>query len=68
MSAIVDMVTPVVLITMAVILASGLLNAGTAVRDRVFELNREHLGPGEPGPCFGRFQAHHGPSLLLGGF
>jgi len=38
------MVTPVVLITMAVILASGLLNAGTAVRDRVFELNREHLG------------------------
>ena len=44
MSAIADMVAPVVLITMSVMFANGLLSAGTAVRDRIFALNQERLG------------------------
>jgi hypothetical protein len=43
-SAISDMVAPVVLITLATIFANGLLSAGTAVRDRVFALNQERRG------------------------
>jgi hypothetical protein len=44
LSAIADMVAPVVLITLATIFANGLLSTGTAVRDRIFALNRERLG------------------------
>jgi hypothetical protein len=42
-TAIADMVGPVVLITMAVIFANGLMTAGIAVRDRIFTLDRECL-------------------------
>ena len=44
MSAISDMVAPVVLITLATIFSNGLLTAGTALRDRIYALNRERLG------------------------
>jgi len=40
-SAIADMVAPVVLITLAAIFANGLMSTGTAVRDRIFALNQE---------------------------
>jgi hypothetical protein len=40
-SAIADMVAPVVLITLAMIFANGLLSTGVAVRDRIFALNQE---------------------------
>jgi hypothetical protein len=43
-SAIGDMVAPVVLITLATIFSNGLMTAGTAVRDRIFALNHERLG------------------------
>lgn len=43
-SAISDIVAPVVLITVAVIFANGLLTAGTGFVDRIFALNRERLG------------------------
>jgi len=43
-SAISDMVAPVVLITAAAILGNGLLTAGAAVADRIFALNRERMG------------------------
>lgn len=43
-SAISDMVAPVVLITAAAILGNGLLTAGAAVADRMFALNRERMG------------------------
>jgi hypothetical protein len=38
------MVAPVVLITLAVIFANGLLTAGTAFAERVFTLDRERVG------------------------
>ena len=44
MSAISDMVAPVVLITLAVLFANGLLTIGTAFADNVLALNRERLG------------------------
>ena len=43
-SAIADMVAPVVLITLATIFANGLITAATAVRDRILALNRERRG------------------------
>jgi hypothetical protein len=43
-SAISDMITPVVLITVATIFANGLLIAGGTVSDRMYALNRERLG------------------------
>jgi hypothetical protein len=43
-SAIADMVAPVVLITLGTIFANGLLSTGIAVRDRIFALNRERRG------------------------
>lgn len=44
MLAIADMVTPVVLITMAVIFANGLMTVVTAAGDRIYALNRERMG------------------------
>ena len=44
LSAIADMVTPVVLITMAVIFANGLMTVVTAAGDRIYALNRERMG------------------------
>ena len=38
------MVAPVVLLTVTVIFGNGLVTAGTAVRDRMFALDRERLG------------------------
>jgi len=38
------MVAPVVLITVSVIFGNGLVAAGSAVRDRMFALDRERLG------------------------
>lgn len=43
-SAISDIVAPVVLITLATILGNGLMIAGTGVTDRISALNRERLG------------------------
>jgi len=43
-SAISDMVAPVVVLTVTVIFGNGLVTAGSAVRDRLFALNRERLG------------------------
>jgi hypothetical protein len=43
-SAISDMVAPVVLLTVTVIFGNGLVTAGSAIRDRLFALNRERLG------------------------
>jgi len=43
-SAISDMVAPVVLITLATIFSNGLMANATAVRDRIYALNRELLG------------------------
>jgi|SRR5215472_6872122 len=43
-SAISDMITPVVLITVATVFANGLLIAAAAVGNRVSALNRERLG------------------------
>ena len=43
-SAIADMVAPVVLITMAVIFANGLMSALSFVGERMFALNRERMG------------------------
>jgi hypothetical protein len=43
-SAISDMVAPVVLLTVSVIFGNGLVTAGSAVRDRMFALDRERLG------------------------
>jgi hypothetical protein len=43
-SAIADMVAPVVLITMSVMFANGLISAATTVWDRMFALNRERMG------------------------
>jgi hypothetical protein len=43
LSAISDMVAPVVLITLATIFANGLLTAGTSAREHIFALNRERL-------------------------
>ena len=43
-SAIADMVAPVVLITLATIFANGLMTTGIAIVDRLFALNRERLG------------------------
>jgi len=42
-SAIADMVAPVVLITMAAIFANGLISALSTVGERMFALNREQL-------------------------
>jgi hypothetical protein len=43
-SAISDMVAPVVLITLATIFANGLMTVGVAFADRVLALERERLG------------------------
>ena len=43
-SAIADMVAPVVLVTLAAIFANGLMTAGSGFADRIFALNRERLG------------------------
>ena len=43
-SAIADMVTPVVLITVATVFANGLNAVSNALTDRVLEMYREHLG------------------------
>jgi hypothetical protein len=43
-TAIADMVGPVVLITVSVVFGNGLLTASIATRDRMFGLNRERLG------------------------
>ena len=43
MSAISDMVAPVVLITLATIFANGLMAAGTAIANRISALNQERL-------------------------
>jgi len=53
-SAISDMVAPVVLITVGTIFANGLLTAGTTLADRKSALSQEHMGilrgpHGEPG-------------------
>lgn len=44
MSAISDMVAPVVLITLATIFANGLLTVGTTLAGRASALNRERMG------------------------
>lgn len=38
------MVAPVVLITVAALFVNGLLAFGNEIADRIFALNREHLG------------------------
>jgi hypothetical protein len=43
LSAIADMVTPVVLITMAVIFANGLISTINTVGTRMFDLNKEQM-------------------------
>jgi hypothetical protein len=43
LSAIADMVAPVVLITLATISANGLLTVAAVVGERMFALNRERL-------------------------
>jgi hypothetical protein len=43
-SAIADMVAPVVLITMSVMFANGLISAVSTVGERMFALNRERMG------------------------
>jgi len=43
-SAISDMVAPVVLITMGVIFSNALMNFTTAFADRVLAMDRERLG------------------------
>ena len=44
LSAIADMVAPVVLITLATIFANGLLTVGSGMEDRLLALDRERLG------------------------
>jgi len=43
-SAISDMIAPVVLITLATIFGNGLLTVGTSLADNVLGLTRERLG------------------------